>query len=75
MVRWCAARTRRVGAIVSLSSAWDLAEAWYSDRLDPRWRRRTPAEAQEVFNRLGLTDPFWNLSASSQRDFSHPEAT
>lgn len=62
MVHWCARRGRPVGAVISLSTAWALAQAWYSDRLDPAWRRRTVAEAQAVFTELGLTDPFWRLA-------------
>lgn len=52
-----------MGAVISLGTAWALARAWYLDRLDPRWRRQTAAEAQAVFAELGLTDPFWNLAA------------
>ena len=63
MSRWCVERGRAVGAVIPLSTAWALAQAWYSDRLEPSWRRRTAAEAQAVFNALGLTDPFWNLTA------------
>ena len=62
MVRWCAARGRLPGAIISLSTAWNLAEAWYANRLQADWRRRTAEEAQDVFRRLGLNDPFWGLS-------------
>ena len=51
-----------MGAVISLSTAWALAQAWYSDRLDPAWRRRTVAEARAVFTELGLTDPFWRLA-------------
>jgi hypothetical protein len=51
-----------VGAIISLAAAWELAEAWYADRLSPAWRRRTAAEAQELFERLGLTGSFWRLA-------------
>lgn len=32
-----------------------------SAALAPRWRRRTPAEAQAFFAQLGLTSSFWNL--------------
>ena len=63
MSRWCVERGRAVGAVISLSTAWALAQAWYSDRLEPAWRRRTAAEAQAVFTALGLTDPFWRLPA------------
>jgi hypothetical protein len=61
--RWCVERGRTVGAVISLSTAWALAQAWYSDRLEPSWRRGTAAEAQAVFTGLGLTDPFWRLAA------------
>jgi hypothetical protein len=63
VARWCRERGRAVGAIISLSTAWALAETWYSDRLEPEWRRRTAAEAQAVFTGLGLTEPFWHLPA------------
>ena len=62
MVSWCAARDRPPGAVISLSLAWALAEAWYANRLAPDWRRRTPSEAQDLFTRLGLTGSFWQLS-------------
>jgi len=52
-----------VGAVISLPTTWALAQAWYSDRLEPGWRRRTAAEAQAMFTGLGLTDPFWRLAA------------
>ncbi len=61
MARWCRERSRPVGSTMSLSTAWALAEAWYADRLEPAWRRRTAPEAQAVFTSLGLTDPFWRL--------------
>ena len=51
-----------MGAIISLSTAWKLAQAWYADRLSPGWRRRTAEEAQALFQGLGLTGPFWRLT-------------
>jgi hypothetical protein len=47
--------------MISLPTAWALAQAWYADRLQPSWRRRTATEAQAVFTGLGLTGPFWSL--------------
>lgn len=61
VARWCTRLGRTPGAIIALETAWALAQAWYADRLHPQWRRRTAAEAQAVFTRLGLTDPFWRL--------------
>jgi hypothetical protein len=38
-----------------------LAEAWYHDRLEPAWRRKTAQEVRDLFARLDMTAPFWNL--------------
>ncbi len=51
------------GEVLSLEQAWRLAKAWYSDRLEPTWRRKTPEEAQAVFADIRLTAPFWRLRA------------
>lgn len=59
--RWCEARGVSRGAILSLDEGWRLASIWYADRLEPDWRRRTPEEAQSVFDGLGLTGAFWRL--------------
>jgi len=50
------------GATLSVAQQWDLARLWYRDRMFPKWRRRTPDEAQAVFESLGLTGAFWRLS-------------
>ena len=49
------------GAVLTLDQTWALARLWYSDRLDPGWRRRTPAEATEAFASIGLTGEFWTM--------------
>ena len=58
---WCEQRGLPRGAVFPLGTCWRLARAWYADRLSPEWRRRTPAEAREVFDQLGLTGEFWSL--------------
>ena len=63
MQTWCHARDLPAGGVLSLTTAWQLAQAWYHDRLDPAWQRKSPDEAQRLFTELGLTGPFWNLSA------------
>lgn len=40
---------------------WQLARAWYADKLSPDWRRKTLEEAEEVLSSIGLTEPFWSL--------------
>jgi alkylmercury lyase-like protein len=62
--RWCEERGRERGAVFPLETCWQLAQAWYADRLAPGWRRRKPAEAEAVFAELGLSGDFWRLAAS-----------
>jgi len=47
--------------VLTLEQTWRLAKLWYHDRLDPQWRRRTPAEATAAFASIGLTGAFWQL--------------
>jgi len=58
---WCEQRALERGASFPLETCWRLAQVWYGDRLSPEWRRRTAAEAQEMFDRLGLRGDFWRL--------------
>ena len=62
LTSWLDERDAARGATMTLDQQWALAKRWYSDRADPDWRRRTPAEAQQVFSDLGLTGDFWRLS-------------
>ncbi len=59
--RWCEQRGVEPGEVFSLGQLWDLARTWYSGKLSPRWRRASLAEAQRVFDGLGLSGPFWRL--------------
>ena len=59
--RWCEANGMARGGVFDLDVAWRLASEWYGERLSPAWRRRSPEEAQAVFDGLGLTGDFWRL--------------
>ena len=59
---WCKAWRLARGATLSVEQAWQLADAWYRDRMSPNWRRRTVDEAHELFASLGLTSDFWRFS-------------
>ncbi len=58
--RWCAARNLPKRPLVTLDQLWRLAVAWYSNRLTPEARHPMGAEIREIFDGLGLTDPFWH---------------
>lgn len=49
------------GASIGVEQLWQLAQAWYGDRLDPAWRPRVCDESQHVLASVGLTETFWQL--------------
>ena len=49
------------GAIFPVEQLWELAQAWYGDRLAPDWEPRSLAQSQAILERVGLTGPFWQL--------------
>ncbi|HET6350221.1 MAG TPA: hypothetical protein VFH88_14175 [Candidatus Krumholzibacteria bacterium] len=60
VAEWCAAHELPVRPMITLDQLWVLATEWYSNRLTEESRRPGPAEMQEIFGRIGLTDPFWD---------------
>ena len=59
VARWLAGRVEPAGESIAAATLWELADAWYRDRLAPDWRPRTPDENREIRRRIGLTSPFW----------------
>ncbi len=60
--RWTEKRRTPIGATFTVQQGWQLARAWFDDRLSSEWRRKTPEEARIVFEGIGLTGPFWDLA-------------
>jgi hypothetical protein len=65
--RWCRARDLPRGSVISLDQCWRLARAWYHDRLDPDWRRKTPDEVTVTFDSIGLCGEFWKVEPHGQK--------
>ena len=61
MNRWCDLWNQPRGAIISLQQQWLLAQAWYADRLEMEWRRKTEEEIDVLWQELGLTSSFWDI--------------
>ena len=59
--RWCRAWKRKPGAVFSLAKGWQLAKAWYADRLDLAWHPFTTEEVAALFRQLGFASPFWRI--------------
>jgi hypothetical protein len=64
VLAWCEQRRMAPGAVFDLARLWQLARAWYDDRLDPRWRRRAVPQRQAILDAVGLIGPFWRLTGS-----------
>jgi hypothetical protein len=60
---WCTFRELPRGGTMSPEQCWQLAHAWYGDKLSPDWRRKTLDEAEALLASIGLTGSFWNLRA------------
>ena len=59
--RWCRLWGQPFGETFSLEQQWALARAWYSDRMEADWRRKTPDEVEALFAELGLVSAFWAI--------------
>jgi hypothetical protein len=53
---------REPGATISVGKLNELAHAWWSDRLSPRWHPHTPEQNQAILDGIGLTGGFWQLT-------------
>jgi hypothetical protein len=59
--QWCERRGRAVGAILTLSQGWTLAQAWFTDPRQPGWQRLPLATLAALMRAQGLDGPFWDL--------------
>ena len=59
--RWCTLHNMAKGALMTPEKTWQLADAWFRNKAKPNWRRPTLEQTEELFQGLGLTDPFWSL--------------
>jgi hypothetical protein len=57
--RWLGGRTS--GATTTITQLAALAQAWWSDRLDPTWRPHSREQNQSLLDRAGLSGGFWQL--------------
>jgi Alkylmercury lyase len=62
---WCRARGIEPRPIVTMPQLWELAVAWYGNRLSAEARRPGPDEMRGIFAQIGLDDPFWDPQADS----------
>jgi hypothetical protein len=62
VARWVQSTGHGGGETIGAAKLWELAAAWWDDRLDPDWRPHAREQNQAILDRLGLTTPFWQLA-------------
>ena len=67
VAEWCRSNGVPKNPLVSLDQLWQLAVAWYGNRLTPDARRPAPEEMRRIFAGIGLTGPFWDPASDSFR--------
>ncbi|KPJ90998.1 MAG: hypothetical protein AMS18_09605 [Gemmatimonas sp. SG8_17] len=57
--QWCRAQGVAKRPLVDVDQLWQLAVAWYGNRMSPDARRPGSDEVREIFQRIGLVGSFW----------------
>ena len=59
--RWCRSRGLPKRPLVTMEQLWELSVAWYSNRITEESRRPMGDEVRQIFDRVGLRGPFWEI--------------
>lgn len=59
--QWTAENAPGQGYIAEARTVWDLAQAWYGDRIDQDFTPHTREHNQQLLEDRGLTGEFWRL--------------
>jgi hypothetical protein len=65
--RWSRRHGLPSGVVVDLAQVHELARVWYGGHLRRDWRKHTAREAQDIFARVGLVGPHWELPTGEDR--------
>lgn len=57
---WCERHALPRGHVMTLDALWAFASDWYGRYLETPWRKRTVSQVRALFDRHGLTGPFWS---------------
>jgi hypothetical protein len=61
--RWCRSRGLPKRPLLTMEQLWELSVAWYANRITEESRRPMGAEVRQIFDRVGLRGPFWEIPA------------
>lgn len=57
---WLGSQQAKCGALLSISTLWDLSQRWYQNHMSPEYHGRTLEQVQGIFKEVGLTSSFWS---------------
>ena len=60
---WLDRSGRQRGYLMDLPTLWRLASGWYAGRFERGYVRREPSAAADYLRSVGLSGPFWGLTA------------
>lgn len=63
---WCNERGVPKGDVRPIQQVWRFACDWYARHADADWTKLSIPQAARLFERHGLTGPFWELPAEGQ---------
>jgi hypothetical protein len=64
---WSKKHRIRKGDVQPITKIWEFAKVWYSNHLNPEWKKWTSEEAKTIFDQFGLTSEIWRIPASASR--------
>ena len=47
-----------------IQKCWELAQRWYTGRIDRDWQRPDKTEIQQLFDKLELVGTFWDVGGT-----------
>lgn len=65
--RWCTDHSVPRRPLLNLKQLWQLAKAWYENRLTLESRRPEAQEMVRIFASVGLDGPFWDPKSDRWR--------
>ncbi len=57
--QWLVSNRVQRGAVLSISTLWELSQHWYRNRMSPEYHGRNLEQIQGIFQEVGLTSEFW----------------
>jgi Alkylmercury lyase len=58
---WCERHALPRGHVMTMEALWRFASDWYGGYLEAPWRKRSVGQVRTLFERHGLSGPFWDL--------------